>query len=115
MERKPYNGWTNYHTWLVNLWESELLHDIAAQYVESHKDNLTSTDYMQHIDAEQAIEDVREQYKDWFYEHVYPKVYGLAADLMAHTEIDWYTLAETHLEDALTEAGIAIAVLEEQD
>jgi hypothetical protein len=48
MERKEYNGWTNYETWCVNLWMSndqgsdEYFREMAQEvYDESEKENRT--------------------------------------------------------------------------
>ena len=31
MERREYNGWTNYETWLVNMWYGDYLQDIVNE------------------------------------------------------------------------------------
>ena len=45
-----YNGWTNYNTWLVNLWFSEVFDEIMVDeiknYVENHIDEVISESYL---------------------------------------------------------------------
>lgn len=48
MERKDYNGWTNYETWNVALWldneqgMQEHFNERAADYVEEHDDQVAA-------------------------------------------------------------------------
>ncbi|MGI9459143.1 MAG: DUF7249 family protein [Pirellulales bacterium] len=45
MNKKEYNGWTNYETWLVNLWmdncegAQQYWSEIAQESIDQHNDN----------------------------------------------------------------------------
>lgn len=79
MNRREYNGWSNYETWLVNLWYGDVFTDmqndgnvIDAEYIQSFVEQMLDTDGA----------------------HCPP--YGFAADIMnaALREVDWEELAE---------------------
>ena len=77
MERREYNGWTNYETWLVNMWYGDVFADMQENG--------------EVIDAEYIkcfVEDSLES------EGNTPQ-YGFAADIMnaAMRQVDWEDLA----------------------
>lgn len=78
MNRREYNGWTNYETWLVNMWYGDIFADMA-----DHGENVTA-DYIQSF-----VEEMLES------DGALPQ-YGFAADIMnaALREVDWDDLAE---------------------
>lgn len=88
MERREYNGWTNYETWLVNMWYG----DIFADWQNDREDT-----------SAQALEDfVTSMLED---QGQLPD-HGFAADIMnaAMRQVDWEDLAshyeaEEELED----------------
>jgi len=88
MNTKEYNGWTNYETWLVNLWlgESEWSQDCIAEMVKSSA----------------SISEVSDKIKDYVYDtEVDTDTCCLASDLLngALSEVNWYELAEAWRED----------------
>lgn len=38
MQNNQYNGWTNYETWLLNLWYDDAFTDIAQELYNEHKE-----------------------------------------------------------------------------
>ena len=77
MERREYNGWTNYETWLVNMWYG----DIFADWQNDREDT-----------SAQALEDfVTSMLED---QGQLPD-HGFAADIMnaAMRQVDWEDLA----------------------
>lgn len=45
-----YNGWTNYETWLVNLWTGEYLYDIIREYEAEEREDLDAlADFCQEV------------------------------------------------------------------
>lgn len=78
MNRREYNGWTNYETWLVNMWYGDIFNDMAengetvdAEYIQSFVEEM--------LESDGAL----------------PQ-YGFAADIMnaALREVDWDDLAD---------------------
>ena len=93
-----YNGWTNYETWLVNLWldndgTSEMLRELAADTYETKAD----------FDAYQFGKIIREQVEELYAEQI--PAAGMLADLVnaAFSSVDWDEIA-SHYEDDLPEA-----------
>ena len=87
MNEKGYNGWSNYETWAVNLWlnnDEGTYHDLR--------------DMARHARSEQ---DLAGQLKAYV-EDLMPDLGStLASDLLsaALSEVDWYELACSYLED----------------
>lgn len=99
MSDTKYNGWTNYETWLVNLWldndgTSEMLREQAAERFETKAD----------FDSYQFGKHVRETVEELYAEQV-PEC-GMLADLVnaAFSAVNWDEIAE-HYEDDLPEAA----------
>ena len=76
MERKEYNGWTNYETWLTALW-------------------IDNDRYL----AEELQGASAETLKDWYHHQIdvlFPQGDGLFSDILnAHSrEVNWEEIAE---------------------
>ena len=93
-----YNGWSNYETWLVNLWLGEgiigELHGVEEQaraFAESGESSAP------HRMGEWLREQVQEVCDG------YPTGDGLAADLLgaALASVNWDEIAEHYVEDAI--------------
>jgi hypothetical protein len=100
MTKKEYNGWTNYETWLVNLWmdneqgsQSYWAETAQEFYNEALSDRTFTRD-------ERATIDLSDRLKDEF-EEAQPEVTGLWADMInaAMSEVDWYEIAEHLISD----------------
>jgi len=78
MERREYNGWTNYETWLVNMWFGDCFAAMQEDTGNMSADALEDF-VMEMLESEGNI----------------PQ-YGFAADIMnaALREVDWDELAE---------------------
>jgi len=97
MERKEYNGWTNYETWLVSLWMSNdegsysYWNETAGEIVKraDDKDEATNT-------LSEAIKDEHERVTE---EKV--SEYGLISDLVnaALCEVNWHEIAQHYVDD----------------
>ncbi len=77
-----YNGWTNYATWIVNLWYDDYFNDVAEDY----RDDVSGlADY------------IRDTIEEW--ENL--PTTGLLADLVnaALSEVNWYEIAEHYIAD----------------
>ena len=89
MNRNEYNGWTNYETWLVNLW---IDNDEGSQsyWAERAEECVRETDG----DKEQAIYELANLLRDEVQEGL-PDVSGLYLDLLqsAIGEVDWNEIA----------------------
>jgi hypothetical protein len=87
MNEKEYNGYTNYETWLVNLWidNDEGLSEMITDITRSNRSELHN---------------IADSIKELIEEGI-PEVTGLYADLMnaAISEVNWHEIAENHLEE----------------
>ncbi len=88
MERKTYNGWTNYETWLVSLWTDGdwYITELAATS-EDHKG-----------EASQALK----EYVQETYLNKADNKATLASDLLntAMSEVNWYEIMESRKEES---------------
>jgi hypothetical protein len=77
MERREYNGWTNYETWLVNMWYGDYLQDIVNEGETLDADQIEAIVVSMMSDYDQLPEN------------------GFVADIMnaALRQIDWEDLA----------------------
>lgn len=101
MERKEYNGWTNYETWAVALWldNERGTHDY---WLEQAKEILERSEPTEHFSSEQqAMLSLSEMLKSE-HEAALPELQGFAADLLnaAMSEVDWYEIATHFVEGA---------------
>lgn len=80
-----YNGWTNYETWLVNLWFG----DSAAEYFADQKITPDSTDVSDYVEQ--------------IYETDIPTSDGFFADVINSFmgRVDWQELADHYTEEEL--------------
>ena len=107
MERKEYNGWTNYETWLVKLWLDN--DQGAAEYWEEEareamqdvveKDTFSADDL-----RNSAAYDLADRLKDWhenYVEEVMPSPAGFLNDLInsALSEVNWEEIARHYVEE----------------
>lgn len=78
-----YNGWTNYETWLVNLWFG----DSAAEYFADQKITPDSTDVSNYVEQ--------------IYETDIPTSDGFFADVINAFmgRVDWQELADHYTEE----------------
>lgn len=83
MERREYNGWTNYETWLANMWFGDIFADMASEGQLGSPENL-----------QQFVEEMLES------DGALPES-GFAADIMnaALREIDWDDIYDHYKED----------------
>jgi dTDP-4-dehydrorhamnose reductase len=96
MERKEYNGWTNYETWCVNLWldneegTQDMVREMAIDAYSNAEGIIGASGHLQ-----TATNDLAECIKQ-FHEENTPKVTGVYADLLntALSEVNWYEMAE---------------------
>lgn len=86
MTDKTYNGWTNYETWLVNLW----IQNDADLYATLHAD-VVDADTL--FDAKEVLQAWLDNEYDLFVEE---RGHGLFQDLLkgALSEVDWYDIAK---------------------
>lgn len=103
---KEHNGWTNYETWVVNLWidNEEALADERRERVQAIiRDNVDDGD----LDVDAAVGEVSEWLKTWISDEI-PETYfeetvnkvltgalGPYCDLLgaALSEVDWFEIA----------------------
>lgn len=102
-----YNGWTNYETWLINVWldNDEMLHEMALDALRAS--------------PQESIYDFGKRVREFVETLVMEEVptFGLVADLLgaALSEVNWRELAEAWMDDAEFDAGLAGDDEEEDD
>lgn len=95
MTTKEYNGWTNYETWVVNLWmdNNEGSQGYWAERAQEIFDDSEEDDINTREQA--ATHQLADELKDQ-HEEALPEVEGFAADLLngAMSEVNWHEIAE---------------------
>jgi len=100
MNHKEYNGWTNYETWVVNLWMDNeegsyrYWREVTEEEYEGAVDGKTLTK------AERAKQDLAIRLKAE-HEESAPELTGVFADLLnaAMSEVNWYEIAEHMIDE----------------
>lgn len=113
MNDKTYNGWTNYETWVVNLWmdNEEGSHDYWVEVAQEIHDDLEEpTNSMTKMD--EAVYLLADRLKD-YHEEIKDEILGnvmltssVWADLLgaALSEVNWREIAEHLLENVEVDA-----------
>lgn len=104
MEKKEYNGWYNYETWLIKLWMDndegnynywlDRVRDYVRGGLEDEKDKEK---------AYQALADeIKEQHEEYIEQNLKEQS-GFMADLVnaAISEVNWYEIAEHMINDEI--------------
>jgi len=103
MEHKEYNGWTNYETWLVNLWLNESGEDLTArtaEYVQAAiDDGACDAQSVRDAAAEVLAQTLENDHDDAADELNIPN--GVFSDLLsaALREVDWRSIADHYVSD----------------
>lgn len=100
MERKEYNGYTNYETWAVALWidneqgSQEYWQCVAAELSSSDSPGYIADENTQRCRLADRLKDEHEE--------ALPELQGFAADLLnaAVSEVDWYDIADNLIRSA---------------
>lgn len=99
-----YNGWTNYETWVVNLWlrEADMDRDFeewAKEEVQSELDDDEDAETAR-ANAKSKLADRIEALVDEWQELGEVKVSGMFSDLLTHAlgMVDWREIAEHHVD-----------------
>ena len=103
MAQNEYNGWTNWETWVVNLWIdndqrlNEYYGELVRVEVSKNKGHRKSTTF-------QLSLTLSEQFDEWM-----PEIGGLYLDLLngAMREINWHEIARHLVERAEEEENYA--------
>lgn len=107
-EDNRYNGWTNYETWLANLWidndqgSQEYWRERAETAMELALENGLECDWPDWSYQRQAASDLAEEMKESHEEAMDElKLDGFFADMLrgAMSEIDWREIAQHYTDD----------------
>jgi hypothetical protein len=98
MERKDYNGWTNYETWNVKLWMDN------DQSISEYWQEQAEYSCTHFAGREHAILNLRDVLQSSHLESA-PELTGTYADLLnaALSEVNWYEIAEHMVDDYASE------------
>jgi hypothetical protein len=112
MNRNEYNGWTNFETWLANIWITN--DEGTTQMIQEQIDDLIETAVLQDRDDSEIVEVVAEMLELELERMVFGETMnaGLTSDLLnsavneintrelAHAFIEWGTVEEKRAEQA---------------
>lgn len=103
MRDREYNGWTNYETWLVNLWMDEGSDFFRERAQEIYDEAVPRSSLT-------AAEVARIDYADWLKDHheeFQPELPGVYGDLLggALSEVNWDEIARHYIEAVEEEAN----------
>jgi hypothetical protein len=100
MDDKRYNGWTNYETWLVNLWmdNSEGDQSYWSEQAQDAWNNAEPGSYEWQTRESEATSALADSLKDW-HEQMASDITGIAgvfADLIGSAlgSVNWQEIAE---------------------
>lgn len=112
-EDKKYNGWTNYETWLVNLWmdnEEGSCSYWAEQSQEAYDNAAAGDSYSSQTRMESATCSLAEMLKEQHEEAIEQAGIknGFIADLIgaAMSEVNWYEIAGHLLDEVEQEEEV---------
>jgi len=99
---KSYNGYTNYETWVVNMWldNDQGMHDFWLENASAALEN--TEDQEGEFDVDQAVSDLEDRLKEEHEENL-PEITGFAADLLnaAMSEVNWSEIVRSLVESAV--------------
>ncbi len=106
MTKNEYNGWTNYETWVVNLWldNDEGSQRYWAEEASQALENATASEHSSK--EEEAIFALSNQLKEQ-HEEGLPELQGFASDLLnaAMSEVNWHEIAKGLVDAAKEETA----------
>ncbi len=101
---EKYNGWTNYETWLVNLWltndegSDQYMHELAQDCIDYNKSNNNFTrEETATLDMAKRIQQyIEEMAKQWM-----PDQASMFTDFInaGLSSVNWYEIAAHFIED----------------
>jgi hypothetical protein len=101
---QKYNGWSNYETWLANLWfdnDEGTQSYIREQAEECLKEAEEEKNFTRRENATLAMRDFLENYVEELQSESGMPSNGLFCDLLSAAigRIDWYEIAKHHIDD----------------
>ena len=98
MNIQKYNGWTNYETWLCNMWFNDFDFTDMMDMFDNCEDNCDVLDII-----ENYIKEHVEEYVEYSLPH--GGIHGFMHDMLnaAISEIDWRDIAEHYVDDVVDE------------
>lgn len=107
MSDRKYNGWSNYETWLVNLWLDSEEH--SQELLRSFAENAVEDAQIDGSEKSHAVYGCSKMIQNEVEENT-PEVEGMFADLLnaAMSEVNWYEIAEHIVDDMLQELDIVL-------
>ena len=99
-DNNGYNGWTNYETWVVNLWLSNE-QGSQEQIEEQAEQSVTDAIEQDESDVRQAATYALSKYLEEMHDECVPETTGVFADLINHAlgMVDWYEIAKHYVDE----------------
>ena len=108
MSDNKYNGWSNYETWVVNLWldNDEYSQTMLRQFA---KDSIRCAE-LHGRDRDNAVYECSKMIQNEVEENT-PEVEGMFSDLLsaALSEVNWFEIAEHIVDDMLVELEVELS------
>ena len=105
-EDTKYNGWTNYETWVVNLWidNDEGTQEMVREQVAEVVENAEPGEYKWQTAEACAVRELSEWAKEWHEDRMNEErvtVTGVFADLLgaALSSVNWREIAQHWVDD----------------
>jgi len=100
MNIKGYNGWTNYETWLCNIWFDNFDFIEDMEMFEKCEDNCDVLNII-----EDYIKSTVEEFVEYSLTRSWGDVHGFIHDMLnaSISEIDWRDIAEHYVDDVVDE------------
>jgi hypothetical protein len=103
-ESEKYNGWTNYETWLVNLWmdndsgSQEYWTESALEFMDSAIESEDDSDSMRNSAAYYMGESIKESHDEFQPDEC---ITGVYADLLNASlrSVNWYEIAKHYIDE----------------
>jgi hypothetical protein len=102
MTENSHNGWTNYQTWVVNLWidNDEGMHETMREWAQECMQDAIDKGCDADSARNDATYELGQRIEQWHDEYA-PETQGVFADLLTRAlgQVNWYEIAENYIDD----------------
>ncbi len=107
-----YNGWTNYETWVFNLWYDDYFTEAAAEAYHQACSDFDDLDSVRSGATSDLSSCIRETANE-LYDVGDIRLTGVLSDIITHAinKIDFYEIAEAYIDTLLVEEEVEVQYL----